>query len=81
MPGIFTFSESGAHSTNPFPWEEAEYFCNFHNSDISVTNLESICKHTYDIVHDLDLYWTGYRRYWYQSTSQSSTGNAIIVIC
>lgn len=70
----FSFSETGTHSSKTYPWKAAEEICNFNNADFSITSLENICEHKDDALYDVDLYWTGYKRYWYKSASNMSAG-------
>ncbi|CAC5367623.1 unnamed protein product [Mytilus coruscus] len=70
---IKAFCQRGTNSTQRFSWKDAEHFCNINNTDFSVTNHEHICNNTDDAVHNSGSYWTGYKRYWYKSTSQMST--------
>ncbi|XP_076084712.1 uncharacterized protein LOC143055450 isoform X2 [Mytilus galloprovincialis] len=66
------FCQNGTKSTTCSSWKNAEQVCN-NNSDFSVFNHKTICWH--DSVNSSNLYWTGYKRYWYESTSNSSIEN------
>lgn len=61
------FSEGGISTISRKSWQDSDKWCNDQNKYL-VINHESICENAHD-EHTSLLYWTGYRRYWYNASN------------